>query len=53
MTLANAFWVIMLLWLIFGVWRNWSDRYAMGGDLLVFVLFLLVGWKAFGPPIHG
>jgi hypothetical protein len=52
MTLGTAFWVIMLLWLIFGFWRNWGDSYAMGGSFLQFVLFLLLGWHAFGAPIH-
>lgn len=53
MTFGTAFWIIMLIWLIFGFWRSWGDHYAMGGSLMQFVLFLLLGWKVFGAPVHG
>ena len=54
MTLGLAFWIIMLLWAVFGVWRNWpAPGLPVVGDLLLFILFLLVGWKVFGAPIHG
>lgn len=47
----------MLLWLVFGlaVWRGVVvGGYApLGGTLLLFILLLLLGWHAFGPPIHG
>jgi hypothetical protein len=47
----------MLVWLIFGL--AWHVGYIVGpagpigGTLLLFVLFLLLGWKVFGPPLHG
>jgi hypothetical protein len=57
MTKGLVFWVLMLIWLVFGV--AWSWRGAAFGDwgwrghgLLVFALFVLLGWAAFGPPIH-
>lgn len=53
MTLGNAFWVLMLVWLIFGSWRCWPDRNVIGGNLLLFILLSLLGWHAFGAPIHG
>jgi len=56
MTLSILFWILMILWLIFGWWsgytpgqpypfRNW------GGNLLIFVLLAILGWAAFGAPI--
>ena len=53
MTFGLVFWILMLIWLIFGIWRDWPNHFAVGGNLLQFILFLLLGWKVFGPPIHG
>ena len=53
MSFGLVFWILMLLWLVFGAWRDWPNHVAMGGTLLAFVLFLLLGWRVFGPPIHG
>ena len=53
MTLGLAFWILMLLWLVFGIWRSWPDHFAVGGSLLLFILLLLLGWHDFGAPIHG
>jgi hypothetical protein len=53
MSLGAAFWVLMLLWLIFGTWSTWPNRTLVGGNLLIFFLFGILGWHAFGPPIHG
>jgi hypothetical protein len=56
MTFALVFWILMLLWLVFGLWGYWTRGtapyfwYGHGGFL--FVLFLLLGWHTFGPPIH-
>lgn len=56
MSLALAFWILMLLWLLLhGVMGyrtgNWVD--AFGANLVAFILFLLLGWKVFGAPLHG
>jgi hypothetical protein len=56
MTLGLAFWILMLVWFIFGVvvHAGWAAPYGpIGNMLLLFVLFLLLGWKVFGAPIHG
>lgn len=54
MTLELAFWVLMLIWLVFGFlgdrigwWRPW------GSTILLFILLLILGWAQFGAPIHG
>jgi hypothetical protein len=53
MTLGLAFWILMLIWLIFGVWWSWPNQRLVGGNLLIFILLALLGWHAFGAPIHG
>ena len=53
MSLGLAFWILMLVWLVFVVWNTWPNHILMGGNLLLFVLIGLLGWHAFGLPIHG
>ncbi len=56
MSVAFVFWLLMLLWLIFGFvffWPMGGSWYPVGGNLLLFVLLGLLGWKVFGFPIHG
>jgi hypothetical protein len=57
MGLGLAFWILMLIWLVGGVYYGWStgtpDRFLLGGNIMLFILFLLVGWQVFGAPIHG
>lgn len=58
MSLGLVFWIIMLLWLLFGLYWRWPFTGAaavapLGGDLMLFVLLLLLGWRVFGAPIHG
>lgn len=53
MSLGLAFYILLFIWAIFGMWWNWPNHQLVGGNLLAFVLFLLLGWKVFGPPIHG
>jgi hypothetical protein len=56
MSVGLAFWILMLIWLVFGVLSHLGlvGTYGLvGGTVLIFVLFLLVGWKVFGPPLHG
>ena len=52
MTFGLMYWVLMLVWLAFGVWSSWSNYKASGGNLVLFILLLLIGWRVFGPPIH-
>jgi len=56
MSLGLAFWIIMLVWLVFFlltsvgyVGGHWG---ATASTLLLFVLFGLLGWGVFGPPLH-
>ncbi len=57
MPLGMIFWVLMILWFFFGLYWYWpvvptdGSRPAIGpigGHLLLFVLFFIVGWKLFG-----
>lgn len=54
MSLSLVFWILMLVWLVFGAYSTWpcKDLKASGGTLLLFILLLVLGWKVFGPPIH-
>lgn len=55
MTIGLLFWVLMLLWLVFGFFR---DNAAFGGwgpfghSLLLWILLALLGWRTFGPMLH-
>lgn len=56
MSLGLAFWVLMLIWLVFGLAWHFGVIGAhgpLGSALLLFLLFLLLGWKVFGPPLQG
>lgn len=60
MTRGLIFWVLMLIWLVFGlvVFSGYaygpSGHYFVGaGNLLQFILFLLLGWQVYGPPVRG
>jgi hypothetical protein len=58
-TIGFVFWLLMILWLIFGLYWNWpADRTGrgfapVGGNLLLFILLFLLGWRMFGFPIQG
>ena len=57
MSIAFVFWLIMLLWLILGFVWYWPRGGAapgyplIGGHMLIFVLFLLLGLAVFGFPV--
>jgi len=56
MSIGLAFWILMLIWLVFGIAWHFGlvgTFGPFGGALLVFILFGLLGWKVFGPPLHG
>jgi glucan phosphoethanolaminetransferase (alkaline phosphatase superfamily) len=60
MSLAFIYWLILLLWLIFGfVWfwprtdRAFAGFPVVGGNVIVFVLFVIIGLEMFGFPIGG
>ena len=55
MTLGLAFWVIMLIWFVFFLLLHFgvvAGMYAGASTLLLFVLFLILGWQVFGAPLH-
>lgn len=57
MSLGLIFWIIMLLWLLGALYWNWPGNapptyWLFGNSMLLFILFLLVGWQIFGAPIH-
>lgn len=55
MSFGLVYWILMLLWLL----SELAPRFGLGGAVvasistaLIFILFLLLGWKVFGPPVH-
>lgn len=54
MTFGLLFWILMLLWLLWWGWdwRSPTGYGPMGNSLLAFILFMLLGWKVFGAPLH-
>lgn len=61
MTLGFLFWLLMILWVLFGVYWKWpasgtNDARSfgpVGGTVLLFVLLFLLGWKTFGFIVSG
>ena len=49
--------LLFQIWFIFGAWSTWPLSAATArpaaGNLILFILLFLVGYKVFGPPIHG
>ncbi len=57
MTLAILFWVLMIVWLVFGLWSDFvpGQPYpfrAGARSFLLFVLFTILGWAQFGAPVR-
>lgn len=57
MSRGLIFWVLMLIWFVFSmaVYGGLvSGPYGLlGNRLLDFILFLLLGWQVYGPPVRG
>lgn len=55
MTKRNLFWLLMLLWLIFGlVVPNLGQphfTWASAGPVLLFLILAVLGWQTFGKPV--
>lgn len=57
MAMGLAFWILMMLWFVFGMLSAWPGAAAswpyhgVVSSLLLFVLFLLLGWHDFGAPL--
>jgi hypothetical protein len=56
MSLGLVFWLIMLIWLLFGIALHvgWIaiGLGVIGGPLVIFILLAVLGWQVFGPPVH-
>jgi hypothetical protein len=57
MPIGILFWVLMILWFLFGLYWEGDNirggKYGvLGGNLLLFVLLGLAGWKLFGPVLQ-
>lgn len=62
MTIGVIYWMLLIIWFVFGLWTGgWAVPAASsptnrlvgwGGNLLLLVLFVLIGLKVFGSPIR-
>jgi hypothetical protein len=56
MTLGLAYWILMLIWLVFGLLVHFNfvggGYGVVGGTILLFILFVLLGWQVFGAPLR-
>lgn len=57
MTLSVLFWILMIIWLVFGAWVEYvpGQPYPFrrfGGSFLIWVLLAILGWAVFGTPVH-
>jgi hypothetical protein len=55
MTLGLAYWVIVLVWTVFFLLVHFgvvAGAYSGAGTILFWVLFVILGWQLFGPPLH-
>jgi hypothetical protein len=54
MSIGFLFWLLMVLWLVFGMYWNWPSQPGpagfgpLGSSLLLFILLFLLGWAVFG-----
>jgi hypothetical protein len=58
MTIGFLFWLVMILWILFGLYWNSNEFKAgnygfFGGNLMLFILLFLLGWATFGFVIQG
>jgi len=55
MTAGLLFWILMIIWFVFGLWTSWprtpgsANFPTIGGTVMLFILIALLGWKVFGP----
>lgn len=56
MTIGTIFWILMLLWIVFGLFGAYQplgNRLWYGHGVFAFILFFLLGWRCFGFIIQG
>ena len=56
MSRGLMYWVIVLIWVLSVI----APHVGFGGqfsgtvsDIILLVLFILLGWQTYGPPVHG
>lgn len=57
LTLAFWFWLLMFAWLVVGIWWGTTAEpqyrwHVSSWSIVLFLLFLIVGWKLFQGPVH-
>lgn len=52
MPLSIAYWVVMLIWLVLGLYQS-GIVWLTGPNILLFILLLLLGWQVFGAALRG
>lgn len=58
MPMAYIFWMLIILWAVFGLGYPFmveapNRRIVVGGNLLLFVLIVLLGLQVFGSAVKG
>jgi hypothetical protein len=54
MSYTLLYWILMLFWLCGAFYRGWSQGPVWWGpDVLLFILFVILGIHDFGQPVHG
>lgn len=53
MTLSMLFWLLYIIWVLFGGYRYRTDYPSLGGHGLLAVLIFLLGWGTFGWIVSG
>ncbi len=52
MSKGLLFWILMIVWVIFGVYPSFphgdASWYPFGGSLLLFAIQFILGWQVFG-----
>jgi hypothetical protein len=55
MSKGLLFWIIMIAWLLFGLWAFWPSSGGtyrpLGFNAMLFILLGLLGWQSFGQPV--
>lgn len=55
LSIGLLFWILMIIWLVFGGWLYWSppNYRPVGAHFFLWFLLFLLGWGTFGFPIGG
>lgn len=57
MGIGEIFWILMIIWLVFGImgavqWPAVNPYWPHANALFLFILLLLLGWATFGFAVH-